>query len=349
MGHAAVAEATESPSIELEAHRPRAAARAGKELMDATKPFASENVARSWAHVLVGFGVLAVALVGAVTLGSWPLALASSVAAGLTVVRIFIFYHDHMHGSLLRHSKPAQWLLRAFGLLVLTPPNVWRDTHNYHHAHTAQLIGSHIGSYAMVTTEMWKQLTPSQKRKYKIVRHPLTILFAYVPVFMIGMCVSSLQKSVRKYWDSALALAINVALSVALPYAFGWRVAVLGYFVPLFVACMVGAYLFYAQHNFPDVVIRPRQKWSYASAALEASSFMPMGPVMQWFTGNIGFHHVHHLNSNIPFYRLPEAMAAIPELQQPGKTSLSPADIYACFTLKLWDASAGRMVGYPKE
>jgi omega-6 fatty acid desaturase (delta-12 desaturase) len=95
------------------------------------------------------------------------------------------------------------------------------------------------------------------------------------------------------------------------------------------------------------MVLQPREKWTYERAALESSSFMEMGPVMNWFTGNIGYHHVHHLNPGIPFYRLPEAMAAIPALQRPGKTSLRPADIAACFKLKLWDPEAGKMVGYP--
>ena len=111
---------------------------------------------------------------------------------------------------------------------------------------------------------------------------------------------------------------------------------------------MAGAYLFYAQHNFPDMIVQPRETWEYTRAALESSSYMKTGRILGWLTGDIGYHHVHHLNPGIPFYRLKDAMAGIPELQQPlGTTSLWPSDIAACFRQKLWDAEKGAMVGYP--
>jgi omega-6 fatty acid desaturase (delta-12 desaturase) len=116
----------------------------------------------------------------------------------------------------------------------------------------------------------------------------------------------------------------------------------------MWIAAMAGGYLFYAQHTFPDAVLMDRQTWTFTKAATESSSYMVMGPIMNYFTANIGFHHVHHLNAAIPFYRLPEAMAGIPELQSPGKTSLSPADIAKCFSLKVYDMEKGEfMTSYP--
>jgi omega-6 fatty acid desaturase (delta-12 desaturase) len=109
---------------------------------------------------------------------------------------------------------------------------------------------------------------------------------------------------------------------------------------------MLGSYLFYAQHNFPGVLFKKNAEWNYTNAALESSSFMDLNPFMQWVTANIGFHHIHHLNSKIPFYRLPEAMAAIPELQVAKVTSLSPSDIVACLKLKVWDADQNKMIGF---
>ena len=114
----------------------------------------------------------------------------------------------------------------------------------------------------------------------------------------------------------------------------------------MWLAAMAGAYLFYAQHNYPDARIASRQDWTFTGAAIESSSYMVMGPVMNWFTANIGYHHVHHLNAAIPFYRLPEAMASIPELQHPGATSLHVKDIVACFRLKLWSPDEGRLVPF---
>ncbi len=107
----------------------------------------------------------------------------------------------------------------------------------------------------------------------------------------------------------------------------------------------MGAYLFYVQHNFPSVTFRVRNEWTYEYAALESSSYMKMGVVMRWFTANIGYHHIHHINAKIPFYRLPETMAAIPELQAAKTTSFALRDVLNCFRLKFYDAEKNRMVG----
>jgi omega-6 fatty acid desaturase (delta-12 desaturase) len=112
------------------------------------------------------------------------------------------------------------------------------------------------------------------------------------------------------------------------------------------IASALGAYLFYAQHALEGLHIFRAEDWTYFQGAIESSSYLRLGPIMRWFTGNIGYHHVHHLNSHIPFYRLPEAMAGIPELQQPAVTSLRPFDILACFRANLWETRTQRMVSY---
>jgi omega-6 fatty acid desaturase (delta-12 desaturase) len=279
----------------------------------------------------------------------WPLRLALSVVAGLLCVREFILYHDVMHGALLRGSRAARVVLYPFGVFVMTPPKVWRETHNYHHNHTAKLVGSNIGSFATMTTQQWREATPAQRRHYRLVRHPLTVLFAYFTVFMLEMCLASFLRSPRKRWDSLVALLANWLATALILWRWGPAVFFFGYFLPLAVATATGAYLFYAQHNFDGLHIQPREDWAYDRAALESSSYMEMSPLLAWFTGNIGYHHVHHLNPTIPFYRLPEAMAGIPELQNPGVTRLRPADIAANFRLKLWDPGQQRMVRYPRE
>jgi omega-6 fatty acid desaturase (delta-12 desaturase) len=161
------------------------------------------------------------------------------------------------------------------------------------------------------------------------------------------MCVSPLLRAPRKNWTAGLALLVNFALSAIVAARFGFAAFIFGMFLPLAIAMAVGAYLFYAQHNFPEVVVQRREEWDFARAALESSSYMEMGWVMRWFTGNIGFHHVHHLNPLIPHYRLPEAMARLPALHGARRTSLRLADVRACFAQKLWDPELGHMVGYP--
>jgi omega-6 fatty acid desaturase (delta-12 desaturase) len=114
--------------------------------------------------------------------------------------------------------------------------------------------------------------------------------------------------------------------------------------VPSLIMFAVGGYIFYAQHNFPSVILKDDAEWDYLEAALYSSSFIKMSRVMRWFTANIGYHHVHHVNSRIPFYRLPEAMAKIPQLQSPRCTSLNPLEIWTCLHLKLWDEEHGRLI-----
>jgi len=310
----------------------------------ATVPFTVEDRARSWAATALSFGGLAVCVAGAAVARPWPLRAVFAALEGLFVVRCFGLYHDALHGALLRGSRPARWLFNLFGVLVLTPPAVWRETHNYHHAHTAKLVGSHVGSFITVNVAMWNAMTPAQRLRYRVVRSGLTIVLGYLTIFFFGMCLSSFLRGPRRFWDSGLALVVHLALLVELAYWGGPGLPLWVLVVPLWVGCAVGSYLFYAQHNYPSVEIQPRERWSYSQAALNSSSYIEMGPVMRYFTANLGYHHIHHLNPAIPFYRLPEAMAASVELQHPGRTTLWPRDIVQCLSLDIWDERARRMV-----
>jgi len=321
--------------------------RSGRELIAATKPFQKEDRRRSWFHVIETFGVIIACTAVLFLVESLWVRVPLAIFNGLVIVRAFILYHDFMHLSLLRGSKVGKWIMYAYGVLVLTPPKVWRQTHNYHHAHTAKIVGSHVGSYLMVTTDIWQTMSEGEKTMYKVIRHPMTILFGYFTLFLYGMCLSSFLRNPKKNWDSALAIVVNFALIALIWWGFGFWTMFFAFFLPLFVATATGGYLFYAQHNFPDMHVQPRHEWEYTRAALESSSYMETGPILGWLTGNIGYHHVHHLNPGIPFYRLPEAMDAIPELQNPRKTSLAPEDVAECFEQKLWDPAQERMVGYP--
>jgi omega-6 fatty acid desaturase (delta-12 desaturase) len=175
-------------------------------------------------------------------------------------------------------------------------------------------------------------------------RHPLTIMCGYVFIFLFGMCVYPFFNSPSKHYDSLIAFVVHVALATLVGLLLGVQALFLMIIVPFFIAMAIGSYLFYAQHKFPDVAFSDNAGWTYEKAALTSSSFMKMSGIMAWFTANIGYHHVHHLNSRIPFYRLPEAMKALPELQHVKTTSLHPADVWRCLRLKVWDVTSQRMV-----
>jgi len=320
--------------------------RTEKDLILATKPFAAEIRWKSWWHLfstlIVLGGLYFVTFLNAAPL--WTRILAS-VLAGLTIARMFIIYHDHQHKAILQDSWFANVVMTLWGLFILAPTSIWKRSHDHHHKHNSKLYTSSIGSYPIVTKEKYKSMTRSERAVYNFTRHPLTIAFGYIFVFIYGMCVRSFMNNKDKHWDSLLALILHVVAGVSIAIFLGWTAFWLGFIIPAVIALGLGAYLFYAQHNFPTATFAEKDGWSYVNAALGSSSYMRMNPIMHWFTGNIGYHHIHHLNARIPFYRLPETYKAIPELQAAKTTSLMPGEIIRCLRLKVWDPEVGRMIG----
>jgi acyl-lipid omega-6 desaturase (Delta-12 desaturase) len=139
-------------------------------------------------------------------------------------------------------------------------------------------------------------------------------------------------------------LILHVAMSAFVFFFFDAQTWLITIALPFTITCAIGSYLFYAQHNFPGVVFNNNEDWTYEKAALDSSSYMKANPIMEWFSGNIGYHHIHHLNARIPFYRLPEAYKNIKELQMAKETSLKIKDMIACFRLKIWDPELQRMI-----
>ncbi len=317
----------------------------GKELILATRQYAVEDKAKSWFYVLSTLILASAAYVGAALITNIPIRLVLGVLAGLITVRMFVLYHDFEHHAILNKSVIGKIIFSAFGILSLAPVSIWKRSHDYHHKHNSKLFSSSIGSYLIITREKFETLSPAEKRSYLLSRHPITIFFGYFTMFFYGISMRSFLNNPKKHYDSLIAMIIHIALIVTVIYFLGWQTWLFSMFVPFFISGFFGDYLFYAQHNFPDVTFHNNEEWAYEKAALESSSFMDMGPIMNWFTANIGYHHIHHMNSRIPFYRLPEVMAAFPELQHPKRTSLAPKDIIACLKLKVWDSAQGKMVG----
>lgn len=320
--------------------------RTGRELILATKPFAKEDRNKSWMLLLSTLFFLLCALAGTVFLPYFLPKLIFSVLAGLLMVRMFIIYHDYQHHAILHRSVPADILMSLYGLYVLVPSSIWKRSHDYHHNHNSKLFSASIGSYPIATKQKFLSMTAGERRMYLFTRHPFTIIMGYFTMFIYGMCISSFICAPRKHYDSLIALIAHGLIIYFVITMFGWQTWLLSIFIPIFIACAMGAYLFYAQHNFPATSFSDKADWKYEIAALESSSYMVMNPFMQYMTGNIGFHHIHHLNSRIPFYRLPETMKAIPELQAARTTSLNIKEIMACLRLKVWDPERKRMIGF---
>jgi omega-6 fatty acid desaturase (delta-12 desaturase) len=318
--------------------------RTGKELILATRAYAKDDTARSWWAVTSTLFLYVLALAATLLLPYWFLKLPASVFAGLLTVRLFVIYHDHQHNAILPKSKLATWFMRLWGIYAMTPSSIWKHSHNHHHNHNSKLRSSHIGSYPVMTCERYRNSSKKERFKYLAIRHPLTILCGYFSVFIFGMCIVPALEDPKAHRDSIVALLLHITLYTLVVVFLGWMSALLLLFLPFFIASALGAYLFYAQHNFPDVTYMDKDGWTYEGAALISSSFCKMSPVMHFFTANIGYHHIHHLNSKIPFYRLPEVLEEMPELQSPKTTSLHPAEILRCLRLKVWDVERQQMV-----
>ena len=319
--------------------------RSGRDLILATRPYANDSALKSWWHVLSTTVLLGAALIGTL----WNLhpaaKIVSSIMAGLLILRLFVIYHDQQHHAILNRSRLAEMFMKLFGMYALAASSIWRSSHDHHHKHNSKIRGSHIGSFPIMTRRQYLKSSKAQRFGYLFARHPLTILFGYIFMFVWGMCLNPFLTNPRRHFDCAIALFVHVAIAFSLVYFFDWQTLLLAQTIPHFIAYAIGTYLFYAQHNFPNVSFEDKSGWTYEKAAMESSSFMNTNPIMAWFTANIGYHHVHHLNARIPFYRLPEVLRDIPELQQAKTTSLHPRDILRCLRLKVWDVELQRMVG----
>lgn len=318
--------------------------RTGKDLILATREFAHENVLYSWWSVISTALLLMLAMLGAALLNPWPLQLTCSILAGLLGVRFFVIYHDHQHNSLLPNSRLIAGMMRLWGILSMTPNDIWTHSHNSHHRHNSKLRYTHVGSFPVMTTTRYINASRMERVLYRFNRSPVTIACGYLTAFIFAMCILPFFENHKNQRDCALALVIHVAVYVILWLTMGPAVVFFAWFLPNFIAAGLGVYLFYAQHNFPTVTYKEKDGWTYETAALESSSFCKMGPIMNYFTANIGFHHIHHLNAKIPFYRLPEVFRKMPELQHPKVTSLNPLEMLRCLRLFVWDCDQQRMI-----
>ncbi|MEM9675659.1 MAG: fatty acid desaturase [Bacteroidota bacterium] len=318
--------------------------RTGKELILASKEYAVEDRNKSWRYTFSTLAFLTLAFLGTTLDYHWSIKLVFSVISALFIVKFFVIYHDYLHRAILQKSKLAEVIMTIFGIFVLAPVTIWKRTHDHHHHNNSKLSSGGIGSYPLVSKEKFYRMSSKQRFAYLAARHPLTIFSGYLTLFIFDFNVSSIIKSPKNHWDSAIALVLHFAIAGLIFYFGGLSALFFSWLLPFILAHGLGSYLFFAQHNFPGATFAENKDWDYANAAIQSTSFLVMNPVMNWFTGNIGYHHVHHINHRIPFYRLKETMEEMPELQNPITTTLHPRDMIACLKLKVWDPEKGEMV-----
>ena len=260
------------------------------------------------------------------------------------MTRMFVIYHDFQHEAIFRRSFIAKAFFVLFGIVALAPVSIWDESHEHHHHNNSKFSTFVVGSFPVISTKTFGNLNSAGRLKYLVIRHPLMIAFAYIPIFLVSFCLWPFFENPKKYWDCGISAILHIGIAIALYVAGGFQLLFFTLLIPCFLKYALGGYIFYAQHNFPKAMLKDNDQWDYLDAALNSSSFIKMNGFMHWVTANIGYHHIHHVNPRIPFYRLPETMKALPELQHPGETSLKPMEVFRCLRLKLWDEQQERMI-----
>ena len=318
--------------------------RNSRNLIIESKVFAQESRPRSWFELAITMSLSCLSF--ALTFSPLPFFILCSVSilTGLLYVRLFVIYHDYQHHAILQNSLLATSIMTGIGIFLLAPQQVWKRTHDHHHHHNSKLTVNGIGSYPTVCKNTFLKMTSTQQKIYLLNRHPLTIFLGYFTLFIYWLNMKSFFQSPTKHIDSCLALCIHLSVGFYVYQMVGVSGFFISWFIPFFIAFGFGSYLFYCQHNFPTARFCENQDWQYDQAALQSTSFLTMNPFLQWMTGNIGYHHIHHINSRIPFYRLVETMKGMPELNNITSITLHPKIIYQCLQLKLWDSELNKMI-----
>lgn len=276
---------------------------------------------------------------------SYLLTLLIAVPAAGFLLRTFILFHDCAHGSLLPSKRANAWLGRGLGILVFTAFGSWRHSHAVHHATAGDLGRRGVGDVPTLTVAEYLALPWRRRLGYRLFRNPL-VMFGVGPLLAMVILPrlpsrSSRPRIRRSVIGTDIALALFIGL---LCFLIGWRDYLLVQAPSMTLAASAGVWLFYVQHQFEDTYWQSGEEWSYADAALKGSSYLKLPKVLQFFTGNIGLHHVHHLSARIPNYNLQRAHDDHAICH--GVPTISLWDGLRAVRLKLWDEQQGRLVTF---
>jgi omega-6 fatty acid desaturase (delta-12 desaturase) len=276
----------------------------------------------------------------------WLCLLLSIPTAGL-LVRLFTIQHDCGHRAFFRTRAANDWVGRVIGVLTLTPYDFWRQTHAIHHTHSGNLDHRGVGDIDMLTVREYQALSPRGQLSYRLYRNPL-VLFVIGPAYNFifrHRLPFGLMHDGWQPWVSTMATNVAIAAFVAIMM---WLVGVgpfLLVHLPITVlGASMGVWLFYVQHQFEETYWANEEVWKFHDAALRGSSHYDLPPVLRWFTANIGIHHVHHLCSLIPFYRLPAVLKDHPQLVSVGRITL--LESLKCVRMALWDEEQKRGISF---
>jgi omega-6 fatty acid desaturase (delta-12 desaturase) len=323
------------------------------------------TAARQWTQTLAGYrepstfrSLFELALTGGAFAACWFvtwavlglsywLSLLAAVPAAGFLVRLFMIQHDCGHGAFFRRRVVNDWVGRVIGALTLTPYDIWRRRHAIHHSSSGDLERRGVGDIRTLTVQEYLELSKWQRLAYRLYRNPL-IMFGLGPAYLFivqqRLPIGLMGEGLRP-WVSAMATNTAIAAVVATMIWFVGVGPFLLVHLPItLLAASIGVWLFYVQHQFEETFWAKSPAWTLHEAALHGSSHYDLPHPLRWFTANIGIHHVHHLCSRIPYYRLPHVLRDYPELGSIGRLTLGES--LGCVRLVLWDESHRRLISF---
>ncbi|RUS47026.1 fatty acid desaturase [Cohnella sp. AR92] len=276
---------------------------------------------------------------------SWLLSLAFSVVAAGFVLRTFIIFHDCCHLSFFHNRKANKIIGTITGAITLTPYEQWKYSHAVHHATSSNLDKRGIGDIWVLTTEEFKAASFLKRLQYRIYRNPI-VMFGLGPIYIFLLLYRFNRRGAKRKEkiNTYVTNLLIVSIYAVLIWLVGWQAFLLVQVPVFWMSGVMGIWLFYVQHQFEESYFENEDEWSYVKAAVEGSSYYKLPKLLQWLSGNIGFHHVHHLSPKVPNYRLEEAHNATPPLQQATTITLRTSLLSLRF--KLWDESNRRFVSF---
>jgi omega-6 fatty acid desaturase (delta-12 desaturase) len=308
------------------------------------------SLARSVLELLITFLPLAALWTAAwlaYTFGFWWASLLLAIPGAGFLVRLFMIQHDCGHGAFFRNRHANDWIGRVIGVLTMTPYDFWRRTHAAHHATCGNLDRRGLGDVDTLTVAEYRARSRFGRLRYRLYRHPL-LLFGFAPAYLFLLQHRLPVGLMRAGWQPWLSTqATNAAIALVagvLIWLIGVKAFVLVHLPIMLLAASAGVWLFYVQHQFAETCWDGNAQWSFHDAALHGSSHYALPAVLRWFTANIGVHHVHHLCSRIPYYRLPRVLRDHPGLGAIGRLTL--AESLRCVRLVLWDERARRLISF---
>ena len=299
------------------------------------------------AVTFVPFALLWLLSWAAVHFGYWQLSLLLAIPSAAFLVRLFMIQHDCGHGSFFRNRRINDGVGRVIGVLTMTPYDAWRRAHASHHATSGHLDRRGIGDIDTLTVREFNALSAWGRARYRAYRHPL-VMFGIGPAYLFFLQNRLPSRPIKDGWQSWLsAMATNLAIAAlcaVLIWFVGAGTFALVHLPIALLAASAGVWLFYVQHQFEETFWARGEDWDRHEAALRGSSHYVLPGVLRWFTANIGVHHVHHLCSGIPYYRLPRVLDNYPDLS--GMNRLTLAQSLRSVRLVLWDETQRRLVSF---